>query len=203
MSAKNGSVRVLVVAGAIALAWGVGASLLRRGASVPGFAPGESKSWGLQGRKLGSAWNGGKPGIPVDISSDLSGPIPAGVNQSVVVFIMIDQECTNAEVRLRALDGVVLSGQHRVDLGACRPGESMEVSTTVRVPVGGAGYLVVDVILEEVDEDGVIIKRSATRAISVVAEGARPKPRSIGKAVPAGKSGASGREDEQVIELGR
>jgi hypothetical protein len=163
----------------------------------------QSSTWASRGRALGSAWNGGKPGIPVEISSDLPGPIPAGVNFPVILSITIDQECTGAEVRLRGLDGVLVLGQHRVDLGVCRPGERLGLSTTVRIPSGGAGFLAVDVTVEEVDEDGVSVKRSASRAISVVAEGARPKPRSIGKSVPAGKSGNTGREDERVIELGR
>jgi hypothetical protein len=158
----------------------------------------------LSGRRLGAPWNGGKPGLPVDVSSDLSGPIPAGVDHSMIVWIMIDQECSAAEVRLRGIEGVVVSGQRRVELGPCRPGERVEVPAIVRIPSGGAGFLAVDVILEEVDpEDGSITRRTASKAISVVAEGARAQPKSLGKAVSSGKSGMKGEEPEQVIELGQ
>ncbi len=172
----------------------------QRDSALPDSLEGRS----LSGRKLGAPWNGGKPGLPVEVSSDLSGPIPAGVDHSMIVWIMIDQECSNAEVRLRGIEGVVVSGQRRVDLGPCRPGERAEVPAIVRIPSGGAGFLAVDVMLEEVDpEDGSTTRRTISKAISVVAEGARLQPKSLGKAVSAGKSQMKGEEPEQVIELGR
>jgi len=132
-------------------------------------------------------WNGGKPTLPVHLSTDHEGAYSAGKDTAITLFFVTDHECSDLTVRVRGVDGVIIvSSDSPQSLGACRPGEPMSLSVVVRVPEGISGYLAADVTIDE---------RSGSLALVLEAEGAKGVPRSSGKVI-RGSSGNS------VVEIG-
>ena len=152
----------------------------------------------------GLPWNGGKPGIPVEVSSDMTGPIPPDADTPVVVGVSIDMACSAAGVQIRGIEGVVVVGENRFGLGPCSPTEEFQVPVRVRIPSGGAGFLAVDVEVEMANpDDGSTSRQRTSKAIQVLAMGVKFRPKSIGKAGVAAKPAPGAKaEPAAVVELG-
>ena len=167
----------LVVAGAGSLKW-----KHREGKRLPQRHPLADQS---------RPWYGGKPSAPVTVTSDIDGPIPANEDRTVNLGIQIDTPCVEAKVQVRGVDGVVVvSGQQPVSLGACREGEEVPHQVVIRIPSGLAGLLVIELSFEGLGDGSAPGERQGfVTAISIVAEGAKIRLKSLGKPSRDGTGG--------------
>lgn len=133
--------------------------------------------------------HGGKPRIPVTVSTASAQVLSADTASTVVILIRPEAPCTELTARFRSIDGVEILGDDEVggeaSLGSCQPGENFSHELVIRAGQGTSGYVVVDL-----EMDGV----PATLAVPFKAFGAKSRPAPVGKI-------SLTEEGERVMEL--
>ena len=167
---KNSILAVLVVGLAVASGF-----LISRTVNRVEVVPGKTLS--IKERMMeGKPFNGGKPHPPVEISSNVSGEVPADQDVNLTIDLIPTKDCSAMKTHIRGLDGVIISGEADFIHPGCVPGQANQHSVTARAPAGVAGYAVIDY---EFMAEGQVFQ--ASKAIPIEARGAQHVRKSAGE----------------------
>ncbi len=125
----------------------------------------------------------GKARAPLSIKTDLAGPVAGDSTVPVTVTIVGNREALDVETHVRGIDGVEVTtsqGPIRKLHGKVGVGDTVKHLTTVRVPLGKVGYLVVDARYHDTRTGKVW--QGISEAFVVGTAGAQPQKRQQGRA---------------------